>query len=116
MADEIEKENLNKPRLLIKGRTWDFLLILVYGLLLSLYASVVLGVVFGVGPMIAAIAVAIPALILTWTTVLVLLTFCGKSRKVFVLERRKITADITGLAIKIYLKKVVPLLLLGICF
>ncbi|KAI3986089.1 hypothetical protein MKX01_031204 [Papaver californicum] len=55
--------------------------------------------------MIAVIAVAIPAMILTWITVLVLLTFSGKSRKVLVLERRKITADITGLAIKIYLRK-----------
>ncbi|XP_026392204.1 uncharacterized protein LOC113287626 isoform X1 [Papaver somniferum] len=139
MADEIEKEsnpNLNKPSLLIrlmsKRRTWVFLFVVVYGLLLcsswnflqkilvwynsntssakstgwpALYASVLLGVVFGVLSMIAALAVAIPAMLVTWITVLVLLTFCGKPRKALVLEGRKITADITGFAIKILLKE-----------
>ncbi|MCL7044014.1 hypothetical protein MKW94_011634 [Papaver nudicaule] len=135
MADEIEP-NLYKPSLLIrlmsKRRTWAFLFVLVYGLLLwsswnflqkilvwynsntssakstglpALYASVLLGVVFGLLSMVAALAVAIPAMVVTWITVLVLLTFFGKPRKALVLEGRKITADITGFAIKILLKE-----------
>ncbi|MCL7030450.1 hypothetical protein MKW94_029976 [Papaver nudicaule] len=48
----------------------------------------------------AALAVAIPAMVVTWISVLVLLTFCGKPRKALVLEGRKITADITGFVIK----------------
>ncbi|OVA07761.1 hypothetical protein BVC80_8961g22 [Macleaya cordata] len=115
-----------------KRRTWVFLFVFVYGLLLcsswkflhkilfwyksntsssqssgwpALYASVLLGAVFGLLSMAAALAVAVPAMVMTWITVLVLLTFCGKPRRALVLEGRKITADITGFVMKILLKE-----------
>ncbi|KAI3924114.1 hypothetical protein MKW92_001319 [Papaver armeniacum] len=155
MAEEIEKQTMNKPSLLINimsnGRTWDFLSFLFCGLLLcsswnfvqkilfrldsatlakcaespALYASVVLGVVsmgifaLGVASMVAALVVAVPTIVVAWISVLVLLTFRGKSRKALVLGRTEITADIIGLAIRIYFDKVVLWLmfvfLLGMC-
>ncbi|KAF8413874.1 hypothetical protein HHK36_001868 [Tetracentron sinense] len=114
-----------------KRRTWVCLFVLVYAVLLSfswnllhsvlawynsnasssssewpaLYASVLFGAVFGLLSMAAAVTVAVPATVVTWITVLVLLTFCGKPRRALVLEGRKITADITGFAFKILLKE-----------
>ncbi|KAF8391345.1 hypothetical protein HHK36_023649 [Tetracentron sinense] len=113
-------------RLMTKKRTWVSLFVLVYAVLLyfswnllqsilasynsnasssALYASVLFGSVFGLLSLAAALAVAVPATIVTWITVLVLLAFFGKSRRVLVLEGRKITADITGFAFKIVLKE-----------
>ncbi|KAK3446067.1 hypothetical protein EUGRSUZ_A01824 [Eucalyptus grandis] len=87
-------------RIMSKRRTWACLFVLVYAVLLSstwnslksilawyqsqanqhpssgwpaLYASVLLGAVFGVLSMVAALAVAIPATLVTWITVVVLL-------------------------------------------
>ncbi|XP_043688216.1 uncharacterized protein LOC122639425 [Telopea speciosissima] len=71
----------------------------------ALYASVLCGAVFGLLSMVAALAVAVPATLVTWITVLVLLTFCGKPRRSLVSEGRKITADIIGFAIKIVLRE-----------
>lgn len=71
----------------------------------ALYASVLLGAVFGLLSMAAALSVAVPATVVTWITVLVLLTFCGKPRKALVAEGRKITAEIAGFAVKILLKE-----------
>ncbi|XP_042519396.1 uncharacterized protein LOC122093181 [Macadamia integrifolia] len=71
----------------------------------ALYASVLCGAVFGLLSMVAALAVAVPATLVTWITVLVLLTFCGKPRRSLVIEGRKITADIVGFAIKIVLRE-----------
>ncbi|XP_068667011.1 uncharacterized protein [Aristolochia californica] len=119
-----------KP-LLKKRRTWVCLFVLVYGLLLSsswnlirsilywynnnntdaavrwpaLYASVLFGAVFGLLSMATALAVAVPATVVTWITVLVLLAFAGKPRRSLVLEGRKITADIASLAVKILLRE-----------
>lgn len=121
--------------ILSKRRTWVCLFILVYAALLffswnllktilswynnsmssssppssfgwpALYASVLLGVVFGLLSMVAALAVAVPATLVTWITVLVLLTFCGKPRRTLVVEGRMITAEITGFVLKILLKE-----------
>ncbi|KAL5714870.1 hypothetical protein ACHQM5_016772 [Ranunculus cassubicifolius] len=52
----------------------------------AIYASVLCGAVFGLLSMAAALAIAIPATVVTWITVLVLLTFAGKPRKAFVFE------------------------------
>ncbi|KAK9152768.1 hypothetical protein Sjap_000248 [Stephania japonica] len=120
-------------RILSKRRTWVCLFVLVYGLLLSfswnllhqildwyhkttssssdfygwpaIYASVVFGGVFGLLSMAAALAVAIPATVLTWITVLVLLAFAGKPRRALVLEGRKITTDIVGFVVKILVRE-----------
>ncbi|KAK2982361.1 hypothetical protein RJ640_028468 [Escallonia rubra] len=120
-------------RLMSKRRTWVCLFVGVYTILLSftwnllksvlawyestvstsssssgwpaLYASVVLGVVFGLLSMAAALAVAIPATLVTWITVLVLLTFCGKPRRQLVVEGKKLTAEITGFVVKVLIKE-----------
>ncbi|KAJ0989009.1 hypothetical protein J5N97_007365 [Dioscorea zingiberensis] len=117
-----------------KRRTWVCLFLLVYVLLLSsswnlilsirswytaaishrqppsigwpaLYASVLYGGVFGLLAMGAALAVAVPATLVTWITVLVLLAFAGKSRSALVREGRRITADIIGFAFKILIRE-----------
>ncbi|KAF6171956.1 hypothetical protein GIB67_031260 [Kingdonia uniflora] len=133
MADESHPQN--PPllrRLLSKRRTWVCLFVLVYALLLSLswnllksilswynsitysstsygwpalYASAMFGAVFGVLSMAAALAVAIPATVVTWITVLVLLAFCGKPRRALVQEGRSITADIVGFVIRIVIRE-----------
>lgn len=119
--------------ILSKRRTWACLFILVYAALLSLswnllktilswynstcssshspsgwpalYASVLLGAVFGLLSMAAALAVAVPATLVTWITVLVLLTFFGKPRRTLLVEGKKMTAEITGFVLKILLKE-----------
>lgn len=122
-------------RALGKRRTWVFLFLLVYALLLSsswnlilsirswynsaaasasspaaagwpaLYASVLYGGVFGLLSMGAALAVAVPATLVTWITILVLLAFAGKPRRALVADGGRITADITGFAFKILLRE-----------
>ncbi|KAI3899593.1 hypothetical protein MKW98_008381 [Papaver atlanticum] len=83
----------------------------------ALYASaavlvfVLLAVVaLDVASMLRALAVAVPTLVVAWISVLVLLTFFGKSRIALVFERGKITADFPGFAIQIYLGDVLLLL------
>ncbi|XP_077230143.1 uncharacterized protein LOC143863346 [Tasmannia lanceolata] len=117
---------------LTKRRTWLTLSVLFYGLLLSsssnlissiltwyysntssssavgwpaLYASILFGAVFGLLSMAAALAIIVPATLVLWITVLVLLTFTGKPRRSLVLDAHKITADIIGFAFKIVLKE-----------
>ncbi|XP_031105793.1 uncharacterized protein LOC116010501 [Ipomoea triloba] len=119
-------------RVMSKRRTWAFLFIFVYTLLLSiswnflksvlswyestssatsssgwpaLYASVILGLAFGLLSMVAALAVAVPATLVTWITVLVLLTFCGKPRRALVMEAKKLTAEISGFVFKVLIKE-----------
>ncbi|XAR68015.1 hypothetical protein NMG60_11002993 [Bertholletia excelsa] len=122
-------------RLMSKRRTWVCLFVFVYTILLSsswktlksilswyeassaaeaapssagwpaLYASVVLGTVFGLLSMAAALAVAVPATLVTWITVLVLLTFCGKPRRDLVVEGKKLTTEIAGFVFKILIKE-----------
>ncbi|KAK1271526.1 hypothetical protein QJS04_geneDACA004318 [Acorus gramineus] len=119
--------------LLSKRRTWVSLFIIVYGLLLyscwslllsilswysstsssggggtgwaALYASVLFGGVFGILSMAAAAAVAVPATLVTWITVLVLLAFCGRPRTSLVEEGRRLTAEISGFAVRIVLRE-----------
>ncbi|GFP78771.1 hypothetical protein PHJA_000020600 [Phtheirospermum japonicum] len=55
--------------------------------------------------MVAALAVAVPATLVTWITVLVLLTFCGKPRKTLVVEGKKLTAEITGFVVRVLIKE-----------
>ncbi|XP_077210037.1 uncharacterized protein LOC143845544 [Tasmannia lanceolata] len=135
MADLEDHPNSTWASLLQKAvrkrRTWVTLFVLVYALLLSstwnlinsilswysststsssspwpaLYASLLFGLVFGLLSMATALAIAVPATVVTWITVLVLLAFAGKPRRSLVLEGRNITADITGFAIKILLKE-----------
>lgn len=69
----------------------------------ALYASVMYGAVFGLLSMGAALAVAAPAMLVTWITVLVLLAFAGKPRRSLVAEGRRATADIARLALRVLL-------------
>ncbi|KAI3794797.1 hypothetical protein L1987_37436 [Smallanthus sonchifolius] len=120
--------------LMSKRRTWLLLFLFVYTILLSsswnllksvlswydstvatapasstgwpaIYASVALGVIFGLLSMAAALAVAVPATLVTWISVLVLLTFFGKPRKSLVVEGKKLTAEITRTVGKILIKE-----------
>ncbi|KAJ6841445.1 uncharacterized protein M6B38_306160 [Iris pallida] len=114
---------------LSKRRTWVSLFLVVYSLLLSsswslllsirtwynttadyspwpaLYASVLYGGVFGLLAMAAALAVVVPATLVTWITVLVLLAFAGRPRTQLVAEGRRITADIAGFAFRILIRE-----------
>ncbi|KAF5731385.1 hypothetical protein HS088_TW18G00062 [Tripterygium wilfordii] len=120
-------------RIMSKRRTWVCLFVLVYAIILSsswnfvksilswyklqaqpsssssgwpaLYASMLLGGVFGLLSMIAALALTVPATLVIWITVVVLLAFFGKPRKVLVVEGRKITREIFGFVLKILLKE-----------
>ncbi|KNA07752.1 hypothetical protein SOVF_169020 [Spinacia oleracea] len=71
----------------------------------AVYASVMLGGVFGVMSMAAAFAVAVPAMLMTWITILVLLTFCGTGRNDLLIEGKKLTAEISGVVVKILIKE-----------
>lgn len=62
----------------------------------AVYASVVLGAVFGAMSMVAATTVAVPAVMVIWISVVVLLAFFGKPRRVLVIEGRKITREVVG--------------------
>ncbi|GER42424.1 hypothetical protein STAS_19205 [Striga asiatica] len=133
-APPIEEKSSEYPTLLLKlmskRRTWVFLFVSVYTVLLSLswnllksvlswyefeysssysssalYVSMLLGLAFGVLSMVAALAVAVPATLVTWITVLVLLTFCGKPRKDLVVEGKKLTAEITGFVLRVLIKE-----------
>ncbi|XP_027347640.1 uncharacterized protein LOC113859023 [Abrus precatorius] len=114
-----------------KRRTWACLFFFVYGTLLAsswnflkstlswynlqaqssssawpaLYASVLLGTVFGILSMVAALVVMVPAVMVTWITVVVLLAFFGKPRKDLVVEGRKITGEIFSFVVRILLKE-----------
>lgn len=71
----------------------------------AMYASVMYGAVFGLLSMGAALAVAAPAMLVTWTTVLVLLAFAGRPRRSLVAEGRRATRDIAGLALRVLLRE-----------
>ncbi|PON49671.1 pyrroline-5-carboxylate reductase [Parasponia andersonii] len=118
-------------RIMSKRRTWVCMFVLVYAIILTsswnflksilswyntqgqpsssgwpaLYASVLLGAVFGVLSMVAALAVMVPATLVTWIAIVVLLAFFGKPRRALVVEGRKITREIGGFVIKILLKE-----------
>ncbi|CAN4117537.1 unnamed protein product [Withania somnifera] len=117
--------------LMSKRRTWVFLFLTVYTILLSLswnflnslvswyestltpaspsssalYASMVLGLAFGVLSIVAALVVVVPATIVTWISVLVLLTFAGKGRRDLVMEGKKLTGEIMGFVVKVLVRE-----------
>lgn len=64
-----------------------------------------LGVVFGALSMVAALGVAVPATLVIWITIVVLLAFFGKPKRTLVVEGRKITKEILGFLFKILLKE-----------
>ncbi|KAL5984763.1 hypothetical protein ACLOJK_041385, partial [Asimina triloba] len=76
-----------------------------FGLWPALYAALLFGGVFGFLSMAAAVTIVIPATVVTWITVLVLLAFAGKPRRALVLDGRRITSDILSFAVKIVLKE-----------
>ncbi|XP_073299331.1 uncharacterized protein [Primulina huaijiensis] len=121
-------------RLVAKRRTWVCLFVSVYSLLLylswnlltsvlnwyeseslsstssstglsALYASLFLGMAFGILSMVAALAVAVPATLVTWISVLVLLAFFGKPRRTLVVEGKKLTAEIGGFVLRVLIKE-----------
>ncbi|CAN4087239.1 unnamed protein product [Withania somnifera] len=117
--------------LMSKRTTWVFLFLTVYTILLSLswnflnsvlswyestitptspsssalYASVLLGLAFGVLSIVAALVVVVPATLVTWISVLVLLTFAGKGRRDLVMEGRKLTSEIMGFVVKVLVRE-----------
>lgn len=115
-------------RVISTRRFWFLLFVSIYGILIcslwktvrsvlrwqsgvpsvgwpALYASVLLGAVFGVLAMVAMLAATLPAMLITWITILVLLTFAGKPRDLLVLEGKRITKDIGSFACKIMLRE-----------
>ncbi|KAL3754624.1 hypothetical protein ACJRO7_001816 [Eucalyptus globulus] len=102
-------------RIMSKRLTWACFFVLVYAVLLSstwnsrkwptLYASVLLDIVFGVLSMVAALVVAILVTLVTWITVVVLLAFFRKPKRTLVHEGSKITKEIVGLVGKVLLKE-----------
>ncbi|GAB2285371.1 hypothetical protein Dimus_019824 [Dionaea muscipula] len=122
-------------RLMSRRRTWVFLFVFVYTLLLysswnllnavsdlyrsrasataastsygwpAVYASLLLGVAFGILSMLAALGVLVPAMMVTWITVLVLLACSGKGRRDLVVEGKKLTAEIVRFVIRIVIKE-----------
>ncbi|XP_074572054.1 uncharacterized protein LOC141828514 [Curcuma longa] len=118
-------------RAMRKRRTWLCLFLLAYALLLysswtfllfihswhqasassssagwpALCASLMYGAVFGLLAMGAALAMAVPATLVTWITILVLLAFAGKPRRALVMEGLGITAEIAAVAIKVLVRE-----------
>ncbi|THU53333.1 hypothetical protein C4D60_Mb10t13300 [Musa balbisiana] len=126
-------------RVMTKRRTWICLFLLFYTLLLyccwslllathswynaaasfssswwpTLYASVLYGGLFGLLSMGVALPVAVPATLVTWSTVLVLLAFAGKPWRALVMDGWRITADISAVALKILVRE--SNLVTGVC-
>ncbi|XP_060201889.1 uncharacterized protein LOC132630317 [Lycium barbarum] len=119
-------------KLMSKRSTWVFLFITVYTILLSLswnflksvlsfyestmklnstsassalYASLVLGLAFGVLSIVAALIVVVPATLVTWISILVLLTFAGKGRTDLVMEGKKLTGEISGFVVRVLIRE-----------
>ncbi|CAJ1956586.1 unnamed protein product [Sphenostylis stenocarpa] len=120
-------------QIMSKRRIWVCIFVLVYGLLFTsswnflksmiswyklqgessssscwwpaLYASLLLGAVFGLLSMVAAFAVVVPAALVTWIAIVVLLAFFGKPKRTLVVEGRKITGEIFRFVLKVLLKE-----------
>lgn len=133
--NKVIQESSSKPpilfiRLMNKRKTWVFLFVFVYTILLlsswnifnallswydsvssnsvvwpAVWVSVGLGLMFGVLSMAAAVAVAVPATLVTWISIVVLMAFCGKPRKGLVVEGRKLTGEISGILFKVLIKE-----------
>ncbi|KAI3736139.1 hypothetical protein L6452_15673 [Arctium lappa] len=61
----------------------------------AIYASLAVGLIFGVLSMVAALAMAVPATMVIWISVLVLLSFAGKPRESVVVEGKKLTVEMS---------------------
>ncbi|KAM0002634.1 hypothetical protein Hdeb2414_s0007g00251741 [Helianthus debilis subsp. tardiflorus] len=70
---------------------------------------------FGLLFIAATLAVVIPATIVTWISVLVLLTFCEMPRKSVVVEGKKLTVEIARTVGKILIKEGNLVAAVGIC-
>ncbi|XP_027342891.1 uncharacterized protein LOC113855447 [Abrus precatorius] len=118
-------------QIMSKRRTWVCIFVLFYGLLFTsswtflksmiswynfqaqssnswwpaVYVSVLLGTVFGLLSMVAAIAVVVPAVLVTWITIVVLLAFFGKPKRTLVVEGGQITREIFSFMMKVLLKE-----------
>ena len=120
-------------QIMSKRKTWVCIFVLVYGLLFTsswnflksmvswyklraaessitswwpaLYATVLLGAVFGVLSMVAALAVVVPAVLVTWIALVGLLAFFGKPKRTLVVEGRMITKEIFGFVMQVLLKE-----------
>ncbi|KAF3774930.1 hypothetical protein EJ110_NYTH51831 [Nymphaea thermarum] len=129
-------------RLMSKRRTWAALFAVVYALLLSrswtlvlstfslnatatatkfpwpaVYASVLLGAAVGVLSMLAVLALAVPSMLFAWITILVLLALDQRRpRRSLVLEGRKITAEMSGMTLRIMLQEGRALAALSVIF
>ncbi|TKY48868.1 hypothetical protein E2542_SST26290 [Spatholobus suberectus] len=128
---KVEASYVSLLQIMSKRRTWVCIFVVVYGLLFAsswsflksmvswyklqagsstswwpaLYASVLVGAVFGLLSMVAALAVVVPAVVVTWIAVVVLLAFFGKPRRTLVVEGRKITREIFGFVMRVLLKE-----------
>nr|XP_018674707.1 PREDICTED: uncharacterized protein LOC108951454 [Musa acuminata subsp. malaccensis] len=132
---QASKGDRGHTRVTNKRRTWVYLFLLFYTLLLHcswglllaihswynivasssssssswssrLYTSVLYyGELFGMLSVGAALPVAVPATLVTCCTVLVLLAFAGKPWRALVMEGRRITADISAVALKILVRE-----------
>lgn len=71
----------------------------------AIYASMALGLIFGLLAMVAALVVVVPEIFMVWITVLVLLNFCGKPRKALVIEGKKLTGEITCVVLKVLIRE-----------
>ena len=85
-----------------KTTTWVFTIFLLTSILLSAISPPCLQLV-GLFLCIAVLVIVIMAraTMVAWITVLVLLAFAGKRRRVLVQEGRKITADVAGHLVKV---------------
>ena len=63
------------------------------------------GAVFSLLSMVVALTFDAPAMLVTWTTVLVLLNFAGHMRRSLVAEGRRTTRDILGLSLCVLLRE-----------
>ncbi|KAH7848620.1 hypothetical protein Vadar_005198 [Vaccinium darrowii] len=77
--------------------------VMIYGCWL-LYALAALGVVLGLMSMAVALAMLVPATVVAWFIMLVLLTLCGKSRREVLVEERKLMAEVRRVAMKILIR------------
>ncbi|KAE9588557.1 hypothetical protein Lalb_Chr22g0356581 [Lupinus albus] len=108
-------------QIMSKKITWVCIFVLVYGFLIkcsfnfiksmvslewpALYGAVLVGTVFGVLSMVAALAVMVPMVLDTWIAIVVLMSFFGKPRWALVVEGKKITREILGVVMKVLLKE-----------
>ncbi|XP_013601390.1 PREDICTED: uncharacterized protein LOC106308817 [Brassica oleracea var. oleracea] len=70
----------------------------------AVFASLLVGAVFGVLTMAAALFIAAPAIVVIWTSVVVAMAFAGESSRWVVVEGRKATREIVGCVFKDLLK------------